>query len=160
KGTIHRLYPVCGETMLSEAGRRVAFCAAICLVALARSAAAQDSNNSFEHALIPIQDQPTANAPPANGQPTTQPAASQPAAAALDPGMISAGEAAFSRSCTSCHDAQRSLQKSKSFGGWLSTVQRMAAKDGADINSADHAAIATYLASVTGGSGASGDGGD
>jgi mono/diheme cytochrome c family protein len=99
----------------------------------------------------------------------TQPAA-QPDANALDPALVSAGQAAFSRSCTTCHDDQRSLQKRKSYSGWLGTVQRMASKEGADISSGDFAAIATYLTSVAGASGgaaggasgaaAGGDGGD
>src|SRR5262245_39475496 len=67
----------------------------------------------------------------------TQPANPAPTAGGLDPGLVATGQAAFSRSCTTCHDEQRSLQKSKSFGGWLATVQRMASKEGADISTAD-----------------------
>src|SRR5688572_10079389 len=73
-----------------------------------------------------------------------------PAGETLDSGAIAAGQAAFARSCTSCHDEQRSLQKSKSYAGWLATVRRMASKEGADISSADVAPIAAYLASVAG----------
>lgn len=84
-------------------------------------------------------------------QPDSQPASppSPAAAGAFDEGTIAAGRAAFERSCTTCHDAQRSLSKSKSFVGWLATVQRMAGKDGADIRSADYVPIATYLASLS-----------
>jgi mono/diheme cytochrome c family protein len=85
-------------------------------------------------------------------QPADQPAPTQPAAAALDPGLVAAGQSAFSRSCTTCHEADRSLQKSKSYSGWLATVRRMASKTGAEISSADAVPIATYLASVAGGS--------
>src|SRR5438105_2988563 len=73
--------------------------------------------------------------------------ASTPAASAPDAGTVAAGQSAFARSCTNCHDDQRSLQKSKSYSGWLATVQRMASKEGADINSGDIVPIATYLAS-------------
>src|SRR5262249_49958431 len=90
---------------------------------------------------------------------TMQQPATAPVAGGADPGMIAAGQSAFSRSCTSCHDEQRSLQKSKSYAGWLSTVQRMASKEGADINSADIAPIASYLASVAGSTAGGGGGG-
>jgi mono/diheme cytochrome c family protein len=98
-------------------------------------------------------------------QPADQPVANQPATSGLDPGLVAAGQSAFSRSCTACHDADRSLQKSKSYGGWLSTVRRMASKTGAEVSSADVIPIATYLASVAGGSSgaasvAGGGGGD
>jgi mono/diheme cytochrome c family protein len=75
-------------------------------------------------------------------------------------GDVSAGRAAFERSCTDCHDAARSLDKAKTYGGWLRTIQRMAAKDGADIRTSDVVPIASYLASVAGASGAVADGGD
>src|SRR4051812_23907490 len=92
----------------------------------------------------------------------TQPAtASQPNT--IDAASIAAGETAFYRSCTSCHDEQRALQKPKSYSGWLNTVQRMASKTGADISSADVAPIAAYLSSVAGvagGAASAGGGGD
>jgi mono/diheme cytochrome c family protein len=74
---------------------------------------------------------------------------------------IAAGQAAFMQACTSCHDAQRSLSKSKSYAGWINTIQRMAGKDGAEIRSSDVAPIAAYLASVAGpaAGGVAGDGG-
>src|SRR5438093_491752 len=65
-----------------------------------------------------------------NQQPTSP---AQPFA--IGSATVAAGQAAFLRSCTSCHDEQRSLQKAKSYSGWLSTVQRMASKTGADISS-------------------------
>ncbi|MCA9128540.1 MAG: hypothetical protein KDB22_15740, partial [Planctomycetales bacterium] len=69
---------------------------------------------------------------------------------ALNPALVAGGRAAFNRSCLKCHDAERSLSKAKSYADWLSTVRRMASKDGADVRSADFSAIATYLASVAG----------
>jgi len=149
--------------MPREAARRLVLVATICVVALCHFASAQEPAEPYHAALIPLQEQPSPAAanPPPGTQPANQPA-SQPAAA-LDPALVSVGEAAFSRSCTSCHDAQRSLQKTKNYSGWFATVQRMASKEGADISSADYAAIATYLTSATGGaggSGTSGTGGD
>lgn len=68
----------------------------------------------------------------------------------LDPGLVSLGEVAFQRSCTTCHDAQRAMAKRKRYAQWLGTVQRMAAKEGADIVPGDVVPIATYLAFVAG----------
>ena len=65
----------------------------------------------------------------------------------FDSRVVARGQAAFQESCTQCHDAERSLDKRKSRSSWLSTVRRMARMDGADINSSDFVAIATYLAS-------------
>ncbi len=62
---------------------------------------------------------------------------------------IARGRAAFNSSCTTCHDANRSLEKAKSYAGWLSTVRRMARKTDADIPSADIVPIARYLASLS-----------
>lgn len=76
---------------------------------------------------------------------------------ALDPALVSAGQAAFQASCLDCHDADKSLQKRKSFGGWLATVKRMAAKADANVPANTHTSIATYLASVAG-TGAEGKG--
>jgi hypothetical protein len=81
-------------------------------------------------------------------QPSAAPAATAPGATTPDPSVVAAGQAAFARSCTNCHDEQRSLQKSKTYAGWLATVQRMASKEGADISSADIVPIASYLVSV------------
>lgn len=76
-----------------------------------------------------------------------------PAAAAPKPDsqLIAAGQIAFSNSCLSCHDANKSLAKRKSLSQWRSTVQRMATKDGAEVAAGDVEAIATYLASLGGG---------
>ncbi len=84
----------------------------------------------------------------------------------FDASLVQAGETAFNRSCTSCHDAQKSLQASKSLAGWRTTVRRMAGKTGAQIPESIHESIATYLASRNegeaggkedGGSGADGE---
>jgi len=84
------------------------------------------------------------------------PPANPPAVASVgfDSSVVAAGQAAFDRSCTTCHDAQRALGKSKSYALWLGTVRRMASKDGADIRSSDVAPIAAYLASISGASAA------
>jgi hypothetical protein len=95
---------------------------------------------------------PAANAvtPLATPAPASATASSTtPAANAPDPAVIAAGQAAFSRSCTTCHDAARSLEKAKSYSGWLATIGRMAAKEGADISPADVPPIAAYLASLS-----------
>ena len=67
----------------------------------------------------------------------------------FDPALVANGQAAFERSCTSCHDAARSLEKHKSLHGWRSSVKRMAEKDGAEVAPADVEPIATYLASLS-----------
>jgi mono/diheme cytochrome c family protein len=67
----------------------------------------------------------------------------------FDQALVSRGQQAFESHCTQCHDAQRSLQRSKNLDGWRATVQRMAGKDGADIPSSEWDAIATYLASLS-----------
>jgi hypothetical protein len=77
----------------------------------------------------------------------------------FDPAVVGAGSAAFERSCTSCHDAARSLDRSKDLAGWRATIKRMAAKKGAEIAPGDEEPIAVYLASRSGGGtgGAAGD---
>ena len=78
----------------------------------------------------------------------------------FDPALVSAGQAAFYRSCVKCHDAERSLSKKKGLNAWLSTVRRMAAKDGADVPASDFESIATFLAAQNStGDGGGGDGG-
>ncbi|MEM8670125.1 MAG: hypothetical protein AAGG48_21535 [Planctomycetota bacterium] len=64
----------------------------------------------------------------------------------VDSGLVARGRVAFQRSCTDCHDADRSFQKQKSLDGWRSTVRRMSAMDGADVARGDIEAIAVYLA--------------
>src|SRR5262245_33113785 len=75
--------------------------------------------------------------------------ASEPGSS-LDPEAVRFGRAAFESSCTACHEAERAFGKSKSYAGWLATVRRMAAKDGADIRAGDVEPIAAYLAAVAG----------
>lgn len=65
----------------------------------------------------------------------------------FDPAVVSSGMAAFERSCTKCHDAARSLERTKDLAGWRGTVRRMAAKRGAEIADSDVEPIAVYLAS-------------
>ncbi len=67
----------------------------------------------------------------------------------FDPAVVSAGMAAFERGCVKCHDAARSLERTKDLAGWRATVKRMAAKRGADVPSGDIEPIAVYLASRT-----------
>src|SRR4051794_26135306 len=81
---------------------------------------------------------------PAKDAPAKGAAASAPAA---DPAVVSAGMTAFEQSCTKCHDAARSLDRSKDLAGWRATVRRMAAKRGADIPTSGFEPIAVYLAS-------------
>jgi hypothetical protein len=81
----------------------------------------------------------------------------------FDPSVVARGQQEFESRCTQCHDAQRSLQKSKSLSGWRATVDRMAGKDGADIPSDVRGPIATYLASLSnsfGGDASGGGGGE
>src|SRR2546426_228431 len=116
---------------------RFFLCATTCIVAVCQCVTGQGIEQS---AFISMQQREAATAQPTTAQPmsTAQPNA-------IDAGTVAAGMAAFARSCTSCHDEQRSLSKSKSYSGWLATVQRMASKTGADISSADVAPIAAYL---------------
>lgn len=80
-----------------------------------------------------------------------------------DASLVQSGELAFNRYCTSCHDAQKSLQATKDLAAWRNTVRRMAGKPDALIPQTVHESIATYLASRnrsgTAGSGAAADGG-
>ncbi|MDA1052612.1 MAG: hypothetical protein O3C40_19320 [Planctomycetota bacterium] len=64
-----------------------------------------------------------------------------------DGAMTAQGQAAFWDCCTACHDAGRSLERSKTYGEWLATIRRMAVKDGAAVSPADFDPIAEYLAS-------------
>ncbi len=72
---------------------------------------------------------------------------------AVDPWqeLSAQGEGAFNRGCIGCHDADRSLLKSKSFSQWQAAIKRMAQKDGAELNPAEFDAIAAYLTRQTGG---------
>src|SRR5262249_42117478 len=77
----------------------------------------------------------------------------------FDPAVVSAGQAAFERGCLKCHDAARSLERTKDLAGWRATVKRMADKRGADIPTSDIEPIAVYLASRTAPSGAAAESG-
>ena len=66
----------------------------------------------------------------------------------FDPALVQQGTTAFNTSCTTCHSADKALNVTKSLAGWRSTVQRMAAKDGANIPENTHESIAVYLASL------------
>jgi hypothetical protein len=68
----------------------------------------------------------------------------------FDPAVVAIGRAAFEARCLDCHDAEKSLQKRKTYAGWLATVRRMAAKADADIPEPTHVPIATYLTAVAG----------
>jgi len=67
----------------------------------------------------------------------------------FDSTLVDRGRVAFSNSCTTCHNADRSLAKTKSYGGWLTTVKRMSGNEGADIRSTDVEPIAAYLSSLS-----------
>src|SRR5262245_2524517 len=77
----------------------------------------------------------------------------------FDQAVVAQGQAAFERSCTKCHDAARSLDRTKDLAGWRTTVRRMAGKRDADIPSSDIEPIAVYLASRTSGGGGAAAGG-
>jgi len=145
--------------MLTTGGYRKLFvCAALCAANLGSGRLLADEPDAFLPANLRGLLQPAVEAVPSSQptaaliQPADQPLTNQTASPGLDEGLVSAGQSAFARSCTTCHDADRSLQKSKSYSGWLSTVRRMAGKTGAEVSSADVIPIATYLASVAGGS--------
>jgi mono/diheme cytochrome c family protein len=55
------------------------------------------------------------------------------------------GEDAFYAACTACHPASRALGKSKTFDGWVQTVERMAQKPGARVDTDETEAIAAFL---------------
>src|SRR5207237_10321425 len=74
----------------------------------------------------------------------------------FDQAVVASGQSAFERSCTKCHDAARSLDRTKDLAGWRTTVRRMAGKRDADIPASDIEPIAVYLASRTSGGGAGG----
>lgn len=75
----------------------------------------------------------------------------------FDPAVVSAGMAAFERGCVKCHDAARSLERTKDLAGWRATVRRMADKRGANMASGDIEPIAVYLASRNAASGTAAD---
>ncbi len=61
--------------------------------------------------------------------------------------QISVGQSAFQNRCVQCHDADKSLLKTKSLGAWRATVARMARQDGANIPDSEWEPISVYLAS-------------
>jgi hypothetical protein len=79
--------------------------------------------------------------------PSKEPTGAASADKGPDPAVVSAGMAAFEQSCTTCHNAARSLERTKDLAGWRATVRRMAAKRGAEIASGEMEPIAVYLAS-------------
>jgi hypothetical protein len=98
-------------------------------------------------------ESPAADESGAQTKPKETPAKEAPTGGAstsgqrFDQAVVSAGMAAFERSCTKCHDAARSLDRTKDLAGWRATVRRMAAKRGAEIATDDMEPIAVYLAS-------------
>src|SRR5262245_5485434 len=74
----------------------------------------------------------------------------------FDQAVVAAGQAAFERSCTKCHDAARSLDRTKDLAGWRTTVRRMAGKRDANIPASEIEPISVYLASRTAGGGGAG----
>jgi len=74
----------------------------------------------------------------------------------FDQAVVTAGQAAFERSCTKCHDAARSLERTKDLAGWRTTVRRMAGKRDANIPESEIEPISVYLASRTSGGGSGG----
>ncbi len=119
--------------------------AAVLLGWVIRSAIAEEADGSTILAVTTSAQEPNASKKtdeaPAKG---ATPAGKSPA---FDPAVVSAGMAAFERSCTQCHDAARSLERTKDLAGWRATVRRMAAKRGAEVASGDIEPIAVYLAS-------------
>lgn len=65
----------------------------------------------------------------------------------FDRALIARGELAFNQNCTQCHEAAKSLTKSKSFSDWLADVRRMAEKPDAAIPTDTFEPIAAYLTS-------------
>jgi hypothetical protein len=110
-----------------------------------------DSQLPFPQAQV---GSPLASAPPANEEiPAGLPTATSDHPPVPDikryHALIATGQTAFNNACTACHDADKALSKRKSLAQWQATVQRMAAKDGADVPARDVEAIATYLASLS-----------
>jgi mono/diheme cytochrome c family protein len=94
-----------------------------------------------------------------NSKKPLESAGSSPKRSEQDEALISSGRGYFESSCTQCHDSERATSKHKTVSAWLATVSRMAAKEGADVPSSEHTAIATYLASLSpsNGAGSKGD---
>jgi hypothetical protein len=117
------------------------------LVLLIRLTYAEESYTSTKTDEKPAAEQPgQIAASDAPEKPTGNGASAAPGQT-FDPAVVNAGQAAFERSCATCHDAARSLERTKDLSGWRATVRRMAAKPDADVASGDIEAIATFLAS-------------
>ena len=122
--------------------------AILLLGGIIRSTHAQEPDAQAKPKETPAAPEPGAQAQPKEGQAKEAPTGGAPAAKQrFDPAVVSAGMAAFERDCTKCHDAARSLDRTKDLAGWRATARRMAAKRGADIPTADIEPIAVYLAS-------------
>jgi cytochrome c5 len=67
-----------------------------------------------------------------------------------DQRFIDTGRGLFQKRCVQCHDAEKSLQKSRTAAEWRSTVARMARQDGAEIPRSEWEPISVYLAAVHG----------
>lgn len=67
-----------------------------------------------------------------------------------DQRLIDTGRGLFQKRCVQCHDAEKSLQKSRTAAEWRSTVARMARQDGAEIPRSEWEPISVYLAAVHG----------
>jgi hypothetical protein len=120
----------------------------ILLVSIIGFTQAEESNDATKPEGAPTAEQSADSKP--SEPPAKAPAEGGGKAAALpafDAAVVSAGQAAFERSCTTCHDATRALERTKDLAGWRSTVRRMSAKRDADIATSDVEPIATYLAS-------------
>jgi hypothetical protein len=117
------------------------------LIFISRFIFAEESNDPAKPDAMFATDkaaQAKAMESPAKGEASGGGAAPGPA---FDSAVVSAGQAAFERSCTTCHDAARSLERMKDLPGWRSTVRRMAAKRDAEVATSDIEPIAVYLAS-------------
>jgi hypothetical protein len=110
---------------------------------LIRTTHAQEANARTKSDEAKAAQEPAAQTKPKESQ------AKGTAGQAFDPAVVSAGMAAFERSCTKCHDAARALDRTKDLAGWRATVRRMAGKRGAEIAASDIEPIAVYLASRT-----------
>ncbi len=121
----------------------------------------QELKNLFvEHAVAAQQTQPSPSSENRQSQDATKSSGSQ--SPGFDPSVVARGQQEFESRCTQCHDAQRSLQKSKSLAGWRGTVDRMAGKTAPIFHPTCAGPIATYLASLSnksGGEAAGGGGG-
>lgn len=127
------------------------------VAAVAKESVERDEDGSLVGDL-PARVEPTGHeealppAPAASGENSGGSAMSAPVegAGSFDPSLVAMGRAAFEARCLDCHDAEKSLQKRKTYSAWLATVRRMAAKADADLPEPTHVPIATYLASVAG----------